>query len=151
VIDRDPETMVARERGRPTADDRAIAPVRRMLAWGVHAYTALGLVAAGGMAGLIVRGDDAATRGGLRWVIAATVIDATDGTLARMVGVKEALPGFDGRRLDDITDFLNYAFLPLVLVWRAGLLPAGWEGWLVLPLLAGAYGFCQASIKTDDG
>jgi phosphatidylcholine synthase len=84
-------------------------------------------------------------------MVLATVIDATDGTLARAVGVKTVLPGFDGRRLDDITDFLTYTFLPLLLVWRAGVLPHGWEGWLVLPLLASAYGFCQVSIKTDDG
>jgi phosphatidylcholine synthase len=143
--------MVGRGRGRLVVNDRAIGPGRRILAWAVHAYTALGLVAAAGMAVLIVRGDPAAFRGSFALMIVATVIDATDGTLARRVGVKHVLPGFDGRRLDDITDFLNYAVLPLMLIWRAGILPAGWEGWLVLPLLASAYGFCQASIKTDDG
>ncbi len=35
------------------------------------------------------------------------------------------MPEFDGRRLDDITDFLTYTFLPLLLIWRAELLPAG--------------------------
>ena len=61
------------------------------------------------------------------------------------------LPNFDGRKLDDITDFLTYTFLPLLLIWRAELLPAGTEGWLLLPLLASAYGFCQVEAKTDDG
>ncbi len=125
--------------------------VRWLLAWGVHTYTALGLVAAAAIAVLIVRGDASAFQGAFALMIVATIVDATDGTLARKVGVKQVLPGFDGRRLDDITDFLTYTFLPLFLVWRAGVLPEGWEGWLVLPLLASAYGFCQVSIKTDDG
>ena len=60
------------------------------------------------------------------------------------IRIKEVLPGFDGRKLDDITDFLTYTVLPLVLIWRAALLPAGTEWALVLPLLASAYGFCQA-------
>src|SRR5947207_299337 len=77
--------------------------------------------------------------------------DAPDGTLARAVRVKAVLPGFDGRRLDDLIDFLNYTFLPLFLIWRAGLLPAGSENWLLLPLLASAYGFCQVEAKTADG
>ncbi len=122
-----------------------------LMAWGVHTYTALGLVVSAAIALLIVRGDAAAFQASFALMILATVIDATDGTLARKVGVKQVLPGFDGRRLDDITDFLTYTFLPLLLVWRAGVVPTGWEGWLLLPLLASAYGFCQVSIKTDDG
>jgi len=90
-----------------------------------------------------------------RWsfvlMVVATLIDATDGTLARAIRIKETLPGFDGRRLDDLVDFLMYTCLPLLLIWRAGILPAGWEPVLALPLLASAYGFCQVSAKTDDG
>lgn len=147
-----------RERGNPgsgrTPPRRRVPPpgwVRWLMAWGVHTYTALGLVFAAVIAVLIVRGDATAFQGAFALMIVATVVDATDGTLARKIGVKQVLPGFDGRRLDDITDFLTYTFLPLFLVWRAGVLPEGWEGWLVLPLLASAYGFCQVSIKTDDG
>ena len=84
-------------------------------------------------------------------MLLATLIDATDGTLARAVRIKETLPGFDGRRLDDLVDFLNYTFLPLFLLYQAKILPAGQEYWLLLPLLASACGFCQVSVKTDDG
>jgi phosphatidylcholine synthase len=125
--------------------------LRQALAWGVHLYTALGLVAAAGIAVLVVRGDPASYPWAFALMLAATLVDATDGTLARRVRVKEVLPGFDGRRLDDLVDFLTYTSLPLLLIWRAGLLPAGCEGWLLLPLLASAYGFCQVSAKTDDG
>ena len=81
----------------------------------------------------------------------ATIVDATDGTLARKVRIKEVVPGFDGRRLDDIIDFLNYTFLPILLIWRADLLPSGQEAWLIVPLVASIYGFCQVKAKTDDG
>src|SRR5205085_626483 len=113
--------------------------------------TALGLVCAAGIAVLLVRGGSEAFQGAFALMALATIIDATDGTLARKVGVKQVLPGFDGRRLDDIIDFLNYTFLPLLLLWRAGCVPEGQEAWLLLPLLASVYGFCQVSIKTDDG
>jgi phosphatidylcholine synthase len=127
------------------------SPLRIVLAWGVHLYTALGLVCAAGMVVLILQGGDAAFRGVFWLMLLATIIDATDGTLARLVRIKEVLPGFDGRRLDDLIDFLTYVGLPLLLIWKAGLLPAGTEAWLLLPLLAAAYGFCQAEAKTAEG
>ncbi len=124
---------------------------RQVLAWGVHLYTALGLILAAWMAILIYRGDGVSLRNVFALMLLATLIDATDGTLARRIRIKEVLPGFDGRRLDDLVDFLTYACLPLLLIWRAGLLPPGQDYWLLLPLLASAYGFCQVSVKTDDG
>ena len=123
---------------------------KRALAWGVHLFTALGLVAAAGMAVLIVRGGDDSFRGAFALMWLATLIDAADGSLARMARVNEVLPGFDGRRLDDIIDFQTYTSLPLLLLWRAGLL-GEWSAVLLLPLLASAYGFCQSDAKTEDG
>ena len=128
-----------------------ISPALWFAAWGVHLYTALGLVIAAWMAVLLVRGGPDAFRMVFLMMLLATFVDATDGTLARKVRVKKVLPNFDGRKLDDITDFLTYTFLPLMLIWRAELLPAGTNGWLILPLLASAYGFCQVEAKTDDG
>ena len=125
--------------------------LRQFLGWCVHFYTALGLVCAAGIALCVVEGTPAAFRRAFLLMVVATLIDATDGTLARAVRIKEVLPGFDGRRLDDIVDFLTYTFLPLLLLWRADLLPPEWEPWLLVPLLASAYGFCQTNIKTDDG
>jgi phosphatidylcholine synthase len=124
--------------------------LKKVLAWCVHAYTALGLIAAAGIAVLLARNEPDAFRWSFVLMAIATFIDATDGTLARAIRIKEVLPGFDGRRLDDLVDFLTYTFLPLFLLWRADI-PAGWTGILLIPLLASAYGFCQVSIKTDDG
>jgi phosphatidylcholine synthase len=122
--------------------------LRKLLAWGVHFYTALGLVMAGGIAVAIYKDQFALA---FLLMVVATLIDATDGTLARMVKVKEVLPGFDGRRLDDLIDFQTYTSLPLLLIWKTGLLSEGQEAWLLAPLLASAYGFCQVAAKTDDG
>ena len=123
----------------------------RCLAWCVHAYTASGLLLAAWMAMLILRGTDTAYRGALGLMILATFIDSTDGWLARRVRVKEVLPGFDGRRLDDIVDFHTYTSLPLFMVWRAGILPENWAWALLVVLLASIYGFAQADAKTPDG
>jgi phosphatidylcholine synthase len=134
-----------------SAARRKRSPLRPFLGWCVHFYTALGLACAAGIAVAIVKGDDAAFRWAFVLMLVATVIDATDGTLARAVRIHEAVPSFDGRRLDDIIDFMTYTALPLLLIWRAGILPRGQEAWLLLPLFASAYGFCQVSAKTDDG
>ncbi len=134
-------------------------PPRRLKNSSAGASTAtppLGLVAAAAIVVLLATPE--ADHGGadaFRWsfllMAAATIVDSTDGTLAHKVRIKEVVPGFDGRRLDDIVDFLNYTFLPLLLMWRASILPPGQEAWLLLPLLASVYGFCQVQAKTDDG
>jgi phosphatidylcholine synthase len=124
---------------------------RRVLAWAVHVFTSLGLAAAAGIAVLIVRGGDGAFRAAFGLMCIATLIDAVDGTLARRAYVHEVLPEFDGRRLDDIIDFQTYTSLPLLLIWRAGILPAAWTPVLILPLVASAFGFSRVAAKTQDG
>jgi phosphatidylcholine synthase len=141
----------AERTARAGADAARASASRRFLAWCVHAYTATGLVMAAGMAVLIIRGGPSAFRGVFLLMIFATLVDATDGSLARAVRVKEVLPHFDGRQLDYLVDFLTYVALPILLLWRGELLPAGQSAWLFAPLLAGAYWFCQVEAKTADG
>ena len=123
----------------------------RVAAWLVHCYTAAGLVAAAGMAVMIARGGDEAFRWAFVLMVAATAIDSTDGWLARTARVKDVLPEFDGRTLDDLTDFQTYTSMPLFLIWRAHILPGALAWVLLLPLLASAYGFSRANAKTADG
>ncbi|HUR34562.1 MAG TPA: hypothetical protein VM032_12255 [Vicinamibacterales bacterium] len=123
----------------------------RLLAWLVHLYTALGLVCAAVIAVLIVRGDAASFRLAFAWMMVATLIDATDGWLARLARVKQVLPQFDGSALDNVIDFHTYVSLPLLLLWRAGTLPGPLAWLLLLPLLASGYGFSQVNAKTSDG
>jgi phosphatidylcholine synthase len=123
--------------------------LKRLAAWAVHAYTALGAPLALVALVAIAYGRYAIAF----WcMVVATLIDSTDGMLARRFRVKEILPHFDGARLDDIVDYLNYVVVPLVLAYHAGLLPAGWFGLLVagVPLVASGYGFCLTSAKTSD-
>jgi phosphatidylcholine synthase len=121
----------------------------KLKAWGVHLYTASGAVLA--LLALDAIGRDA-YGAAFAWMAVALVIDCTDGTLARRARVKDVLPQFDGSKLDDIIDYLNYVLVPLVLVYRAGLLPGGVAGAVVaaLPLLASGYGFCESEAKTPD-
>jgi phosphatidylcholine synthase len=118
-------------------------------AWSVHFYTALGAVL-----GFLALESIARDQYGLAflWMAVATFIDSTDGTLARRFRVKQVLPNFDGARLDDIVDYLNYVLVPIVLAYDAGLVPADTVGRLVCaaPLLASGYGFCQTDAKTED-
>jgi phosphatidylcholine synthase len=128
-----------------------MSPRAKVCAWLVHLYTAMGLVCAAGIAVLIVRGGDASFRRAFMLMLVATAIDATDGWLARKARVKDVLPGFSGRTLDDLVDFQTYTALPLLLLWRADALPDGAAWVLLAPLLASAYGFSQVNAKTDDG
>lgn len=124
--------------------------IRKILAWCVHLYTATGLIAAACIAVLLVHGGAEAFHRCFMLMFAATVIDSTDGWLARKADVKRFTPNFDGRRLDDLIDFHTYATLPLLLIWRAEILPGNQAWWLLLPLLASAYGFSQTAAKTAD-
>ena len=123
-------------------------PMNLLLAWCVHVYTAGGAVAAffGTVAVFEERYRDA-----FLWMIAATVIDATDGVLARRAQVAVRLPQIDGARLDDIVDYLTFVFVPALLAYRAGLLPPALDELVAgAMLLSSAYGFTSADAKTDD-
>jgi phosphatidylcholine synthase len=120
-------------------------PGRATLAWGVHAFTASGAVV--GTVALLAILQGNLMRAGVLMLV-ALVIDSVDGTLARAARVSEVLPSFNGRRLDDMVDFLNYVIVPVVFLIAAGSL-ASWH-WSTLPILASAYGFSQENAKTDD-
>ncbi len=127
-----------------TTASQATVP-QKLAAWGVHLFTASGAVIAVLALAAIARDD---FKSAAIWMLLALVIDAVDGTLARAVRVKEVLPGFDGRRLDDMVDFLNYVVVAVVFMAASGHLPA--LLWAVVPLLASAYGFSQENAKTED-
>jgi phosphatidylcholine synthase len=131
--------------GRPAAHPRGL----RLAGAAVHLYTASGSV----LALLIVLAAFDGNAVTALWLgLVALVVDGTDGMLARRMRVKETIPWFDGARLDDIVDYLTYAFAPVVLLWTTGSLPSGAVGWIVaaLPLLASSYQFCRVDAKTDD-
>src|SRR5947209_12011504 len=121
----------------------------KICGFAVHFYTASGALLAFLIVLAAIRGDAVQAR----WLaLLALVIDGTDGWLARRFHVKETLPWFDGARLDDIVDYLTYAFAPILLLWNTGHLPKGPAGIILaaLPLLASGYQFCRVDAKTED-
>lgn len=117
-------------------------------AWLVHLYTSLGNIAA--FLALIAI-TERRPRDAFILLAVAILIDATDGALARAWNISRWTPTFDGRKLDDITDYLTYVFIPMFFAYEFGLAPNGWVSVLGFVLLASAFGFCQDWAKTDDG
>lgn len=126
---------------------------RIFAAWFVHFYTALGLplLFLASMELLENYGSpDKDASMFFFWIWVAVFVDSTDGFMARAVDVKTVLPDFSGRRLDDLVDFISFAFLPGVAFAVYDLFPAGWETFAILPIMASGYGFCQEKAKTED-
>lgn len=117
-------------------------------AWAVHIYTSLGLLTAFLALRALFAGS---AQGVFIWLGVALFIDATDGLFARRWQVHRWTPDFNGRKLDDITDYINYTFIPVLFAYRFGMVTGAGIPVLGLVLIASAYGFCQEAAKTDDG
>jgi len=136
--------MSAGETAKPESSARA-----RAMAWGIHAFTASGVV--WGLLALqaVEARDWAAT---MRWLFVALVVDAVDGPLARACKVKEVLPAFDGNILDLVVDYVTYVFVPAVMLYRADLLPPEMRTFAsAAVLLSSLYHYGNVDIKTRDG
>jgi phosphatidylcholine synthase len=120
----------------------------RRRAWLVHAYTGSGAVLAFVAAWAVVHGSD---RLALAALFAATLVDATDGVLARRARVKDVLPDIDGSRIDDIVDYMTFVLVPLLLLegagglYRAALVPV-----VGIVMLSSMYGFVAPDAKSSD-
>ncbi len=119
----------------------------RMWAWLVHAYTATGAVLAFIGAWAVVHGND---RLALASMFVATIVDATDGALARRARVKDVLPEVDGARIDDIVDYITFVFLPMLLLEASGGLYLVALPVIAVVLLSSMYGFVAPDAKSSD-
>lgn len=129
---------------------RPLTRGERVRGHAVHLYTASGVVLA-----FVAAAEICAPRPDPRrvfaFLVAAVLVDATDGPLARMWEVKRTAPSINGRTIDDIVDFLTFTFLPLLLVWRMEWIPEpGWL-WLAPALLASLFGFANEGAKDEAG
>ncbi|MBY0402190.1 hypothetical protein K2X89_17985 [Myxococcota bacterium] len=117
----------------------------RAIAWAVHLFTASGAVA-----GLFALTAVAAghLQGAVYLMLLALVIDAVDGSFARAARVAVHVPEIDGRRLDDIVDYLNYVIVPVFFLAIDGRVTH--PAWLAAPVLASAFGFARVDAKTED-
>lgn len=118
-------------------------------AWGVHLYTALG-AALGLLAIFFASRWD--FRASFLAMAMATIIDSSDGPLARRLMVKIRVPSFDGALLDNIVDYLTYTVAPVFLMLEAGIIPDSRWGLALacFVTLASVYGFCHTHAKTPD-
>lgn len=125
------------------------SPLRHAMAWSVHILTAS--TAFFGILTLlkIFQGEYLQALGLMALTV---VIDAIDGSFARLVKVKQVLPCIDGALLDNIVDYLNYVITPCCfLMIKPGMLPENVAVWIVLFIsMSSAYQFCQTDAKTPD-
>src|ERR1044072_5414596 len=101
--------------------DRPYSTGRKLLAWGVHVFTA-----SGGVVGLLALAAIVAHdfRTAFLWLFIAVLIDTIDGTLARIVQVRQVLPNVDGRMLDYVIDFTNDVIFSALFLYESGVLPS---------------------------
>ena len=120
----------------------------RILAWLVHTYTGVGAFLAFVAAWAVVHGDERLALGAL---FVATIVDGTDGFLARAAHVKDVLPEVDGARIDDIVDYMTFVLVPMLLLEAAGGLylvhafPV-----IAIVMLSSMYGFVAPDAKSSD-
>jgi phosphatidylcholine synthase len=112
-----------------------------------HVYTASTVLFVALGAQFILQGQ---YRLALLMMIITLVIDSTDGMLARRLEVKETAAGIDGRRLDDVIDYLSYVLLPMLFALETGLFlePAALVA--AAAMFASAFGFSRASAKLEE-
>ena len=120
---------------------------KKMAAIGVHLYTGLGILLAF-TAAIALKYYHIQFFLISLWL--AVIVDSTDGAMARYFDVGRVLPTFNGRRLDDLIDFLTYVFLPSMALIEFDILPTALMWVAVLPMIASAYGFSQEIAKTSE-
>lgn len=114
----------------------------------VHLFTALGAVC-GLFAALTAFDGNWSVM--FVWLGVALVIDAVDGTFARMLDVEQRLPRFSGERLDLVVDYVTYVFVPALALLKGGYLD-GASGYVIaaLILLSSLYHFSDLASKGAD-
>jgi len=98
----------------------------KMLAFGVHLFTASGVLAA--IMSMIAIADSITMgpcklREAMIWLFIAFIIDGIDGTFARKFKTSEVLPNWDGKAIDYVIDFATYAIIPAFFMYYSGLFP----------------------------
>ena len=122
--------------------------IEKSLAWGVHLFTASGLVS-GFMAILAINEKD--WRSAMLWLVLCLIIDGIDGTFARLFRVKEVLPNMDGQTIDYVIDFATYAIIPAYFFYEANLVPEAWNlPCASLILLVSAVYYGKKGMVSDD-
>jgi len=119
-----------------------------LLAWAVHLFTASGLIA-GFMALVAMQEQDVRTA--MLWLILAFIIDGIDGSFARICRVQEVLPNMDGKTIDYVVDFANFAIIPAYIFYQSDLVFDDWRLPLTsIILLVSAIYYGKTGMVSDD-
>lgn len=103
---------------------KAHSLLAKALAWSVHIFTASGILV--GLMAIIAIADHE-WRDAMLWLFLGLLIDGIDGTFARLFRVQEVLPNIDGKAIDYVIDFANYALIPAYFVYESELVPIAWR------------------------
>jgi phosphatidylcholine synthase len=113
----------------------------------VHLWTLTGLAfAALALKAILEEDFDTAAR----LLIGVLLVDFTDGTLARLLRVKERMPLISGEVIDYIHDLVGLTFVPMIFFWKVGLFLAPFAFPLVVAATLAAtlkYGMKAASLR----
>lgn len=124
---------------------------QKALALGVHLFTSSGVIAAFMAIRAISEGELHWQREAMFWLFVALVIDGVDGALARAAKAEQVLPGWDGKAIDYVIDFLTYAVIPAFFLYKAGVLPEGLVlGSVFAILLTSAMYYGKMGMVSDD-
>ena len=122
--------------------------VKKAQSWSVHIFTASGAFAGFLSLEAIFRDNIFLA---FVWLSLAFLIDGVDGAFARRYKVKEMVPTIDGSILDNIVDYLNYVFIPTVMLYWFNLVPSQLTLLAVaLILIVSCYTFANTKQKTED-
>ena len=117
---------------------------KKLIALSVHLFTAIGVLLAFWALLLIVQGE---LQYSLFVLAFAVIVDSLDGTLAREADVSTHTPAIDGALMDNITDYLNWVFLPVF--WAYTFLDLHFMVGSAV-LITSLFGFSHKQAKTDD-
>jgi len=117
---------------------------KKLIALSVHLFTAIGVLLAFWSLLLIIQGE---LQNSLFVLAFAVIVDSLDGTLAREADVSTHLPTIDGALMDNITDYLNWVFIPVF--WAFTFLDLHFLAGSAI-LITSLFGFSHTQAKTDD-
>ncbi|MEZ4886287.1 MAG: hypothetical protein R3E32_16245 [Chitinophagales bacterium] len=122
--------------------------LEKTLAWSVQAFTASGAVA-GFMAIVAISAHE--WQKAMMWLLIALIIDGIDGTFARLFRVKKVLPNFDGKAMDYVIDFANYAIIPTYFFYEVAIVDETWRmPCVVVMLIISAFYYGTPGMVSDD-
>ena len=135
--------------------------LKKIYAWSVHLFTSLGAVLCVLAIILCIDAAKSSALGNIDMynyymqlslfsIIAAVFVDAIDGTLARLVDIKNLAP-LDGALLDNIIDFSTYSIVPCIWIYVSGVVSEEWIIAIIAMItISSSYQFCQPAAKSAD-